>query len=185
MHKPGFDPGLTQQFNAPLRRVINKDGSFNVHRRGTTWRDFHPYLHLINIGWIRFLAMVFVAYLAVNAIFACLYYSLGPGQLQGADALTRSGRFLNDFFFSVHTLSTVGYGNISPKGMQANITAAFESLVGVLGFAIATGLLFGRVSRPSAKIGFSENMLIAPYQDVTSLQFRVVNRRSNDLVELE
>jgi inward rectifier potassium channel len=185
MQKPGFDPGLTQQFNAPLRRVINKDGSFNVHRRGTTWRDFHPYLHLINIGWIRFLAMVFVAYLVVNAIFASLYYSLGPGQLQGADALTRSGRFLNDFFFSVHTLSTVGYGNISPRGMQANIVAAFESLTGVLGFAVATGLLFGRVSRPSAKIGFSETMLISPYQDITSLQFRVVNRRSNDLVELE
>lgn len=182
---PGFDPGLTQQFNAPLRRVINKDGSFNVHRRGTTWRDFHPYLHLINIGWIRFLAMVFLGYLTVNAIFAGLYYSLGPGQLQGADALTNSGRLLNDFFFSVHTLSTVGYGNISPKGMQANIVAAFESLIGVLGFAVATGLLFGRVSRPSARIGFSETMLISPYQDVTSLQFRVVNRRSNDLVELE
>ena len=165
--------------------MINKDGSFNVHRRGTTWRDFHPYLHLINIGWCRFLTMVFLGYLSVNTIFAGLYYSLGPGQLQGADALTKSGRFLNDFFFSVHTLSTVGYGNISPKGMQANIVAAFESLIGVLGFAVATGLLFGRVSRPSAKIGFSETMLIAPYQDVTSLQFRVVNRRSNDLVELE
>jgi inward rectifier potassium channel len=185
MQKPGFDPGLTQQFNAPLRRVINKDGSFNVHRRGTTWRDFHPYLHLINIGWCRFLAMVFLGYLAINTIFAGLYYSLGPGQLQGADALTNSGRFLNDFFFSVHTLSTVGYGNISPKGMQANVVAAFESLIGVLGFAVAAGLLFGRVSRPSARIGFSDTMLVSPYQDVTSLQFRIVNRRSNDLMELE
>ena len=55
----------------------------------------------------------------------------------------------------------------------------------MLGFAVATGLLFGRVSRPSAKIGFSENMLIAPYQDGTSLQFRVVNRRRNDIMELE
>ena len=185
MHKPGFDPGLTQQFNAPLRRVINKDGSFNVHRRGTTWRDYHPYLTLINIGWSRFLAVVFLGYLTVNAIFATVYYLLGPGELLGADAPTNTGRFLNDFFFSFHTLSTVGYGNMSPKGMEANIVSAFESLVGVMGFAVATGLLFGRVSRPSARIGFSDNMLINPYQDVTSLQFRVVNRRANDVMELE
>src|SRR6185369_4499935 len=62
---------------------------------------------------------------------------------------------------------------------------SFESLVGVLGFAIATGLLFGRFSRPSARIGFSENMAAAPYQGGTSLQFRIVNRRRNSLMELE
>src|SRR5437764_13911407 len=118
MQKPGFDPGLTQQFNAPLRRVINKDGSFNVHRHGTTWRDFHPYLQLINITWPRFLLVVFVGYVVVNTLFAEVYYWLGPGQLSGADAATASGRFLNDFFFSAHTLTTVGYGSISPKGMQ-------------------------------------------------------------------
>ena len=66
-----------------------------------------------------------------------------------------------------------------------NTVAAVESLVGVLGFAVATGLLFGRVSRPSARIGFSETMVIAPYQDATSLQFRVVNRRTNSLTEME
>src|ERR1035438_9301601 len=93
------------------------------------------------------------------------------------------GRFLNTFFFSSHTLTTVGYGNIWPKTVAANFIAAFEGLVGVLGFAVATGLLFGRISRPSARLGFSENALIAPYQDGSSLQFRVVNRRSNSLVE--
>jgi inward rectifier potassium channel len=79
----------------------------------------------------------------------------------------------------------VGYGSISPKSVESNVVAALESLVGVLGFAVATGLLFGRVSRPSAKIGFSETMLVAPYQDMQSLQFRVVNRRRNDLMEIE
>ena len=79
----------------------------------------------------------------------------------------------------------MGYGSISPKSLGSNIVAAVESLVGVLGFAVATGLLFGRVSRPSAKIGFSEKMLITPYQDIHSLQFRVVNRRRNDLMEIE
>jgi len=185
MRKPSFDPGLTQQFTAPYRRVINRDGSFNVERQGATWRDFHPYLHLINMNWPAFLLALFLGYTAANTLFALAYFALGPHQLQGADAATVLGRFLNTFFFSSHTLTTVGYGNIWPKSIPANFIAAFESLVGVLGFAVATGLLFGRVSRPSARLGFSENVLIAPYQDGSSLQFRVVNRRSNSLVEAQ
>jgi inward rectifier potassium channel len=185
MRKPGYDPGLTQQFTGKVRRIIAKDGSFIVRRRGGTWHDVHPYLHLINMGWAPFLAWLFLGYLVVNTIFALTYFGLGPGELQGAEASTAGGRFLNCFFFSAHTLSTVGYGSIAPKGLGANVVASLESLCGVLGFAVATGLLFGRVSRPSAKIGFSENMLIAPYQEITSLQFRVVNRRANDLMEIE
>ena len=185
MQQPSFDPGLTQQFTKPYRRVINKDGSFNVHRRGSTWRDFHPYLHLINMGWVSFFAVVFAGYVAANVAFAAIYYSLGPNQLQGAEASTAAGRFLNCFFFSAHTLSTVGYGNIAPKSTAANLVSALEALIGVLGFALATGLLFGRVSRPSARLGFSANVLVSPYQDGDSLQFRVVNRRKNDLMEIE
>jgi inward rectifier potassium channel len=185
MRNPQFDPGLTEKFISPVRRVINKDGSFNVRRRGTTWRDFHPYLHLINMSWLNFVLSLLLGYLVVNSIFATVYYALGPGQLQGADAPTEFGRFLNGFFFSGHTLSTVGYGNITPSGLGANIVATVEALVGVLGFAVATGLLFGRVSRPSARIGFSEHMLVSPYQGSTALEFRVVNRRANDLVDIE
>jgi len=185
MLKSTFDPGLTQQYTGNLRRAINKDGTFNVRRRGATWRDFHPYLHLIDMGWMPFFGVLFLGYLVVNTLFALAYFGLGPGHLLGADASTDAGRFFNDFFFSAHTLSTVGYGSISPKSLGSNIVAAMESLVGVLGFAMATGLLFGRVSRPSAKIGFSEKMLVAPYQDLQSLQFRVVNRRRNDLMEIE
>jgi len=185
MRKATFDPGLTQQFTSPFRRVINKDGSFNVHRRGTTWRDIHPYLHLINMGWVRFFATVLCFYLLVNVAFAVTYYLLGPDELAGMENISSFHRMLNCFFFSSHTLSTVGYGNFYPKGISANFVASIESLFGVLGFAVATGLLFGRVSRPSARIGFSEQMLVSPYQESTSLQFRVVNRRTNDLMDLE
>ena len=185
MQSPSFDPGLTQQFTAPFRRIINKDGTFNVHRRGGTWRDFHPYLQLINMSWPAFLGSLFLGYVAINTIFATLYFCFAPHGLTGIDAPNALSRFLSLFFFSSQTLSTVGYGIIAPKENAANVIAALEALVGVLGFALATGLLFGRVSRPSAKIGFSENVLIAPYQDGFSLQFRVVNRRRNDLVELE
>jgi inward rectifier potassium channel len=185
MDKPTFDPGLTQKFTAPLRRAINKDGSFNVHRLGGTWRDVHPYLYLINMPWLGFFALFFGGYLAANTLFALVYYALGPNQLQGADAPTAVAHFLNSFFFSAHTLTTVGYGSISPRGTAANIVAATEAMVGLVGFALATGLLFGRVSRPSARIGYSEKMVVAPYRGGMSLQFRVVNLRKNNLMELE
>ncbi len=185
MAKPTFDPGLTQQYTGILRRAINKDGSFNVSRHGTGWRDIHPYLHLISLPWPSFLGLVFIAYLAVNTIFAGLYYSLGPGHLQGGDAPHKLDRFLNAFFFSAHTLTTVGYGNIAPSAVSSNILAVIEALIGLLGFALATGILFGRFSRPSARIGFSGSALIAPYEGRTSLQFRIVNRRPNALMEME
>ncbi len=183
MKKPGFDPGLTQQYIKPLSRVVNKDGEFNVRSTGGAWRDVHPYMYLINMSWPVFLAAILLGYFVVNLIFACIYYAIGVDQLQGAEAPTALGRFLNMFFFSSHTLSTVGYGNIAPRGLGANIVSAFEALTGVLGLAVATGLLFGRISKPSARIGFSANMLVAPYQDGTALEFRVANRRSNALVE--
>lgn len=186
MNQPTFDPGLTQKLTVPLRRVINKDGTFNVHRRGTTWRDVNGYLYLINMPWPGFFSCVLAGYLVVNTLFALVYYSLGPDQLHGASAATTDmAHFLNAFFFSAQTLTTVGYGSIAPRGTAANIVAALEAMTGLMGFALATGLLFGRVSRPSARIGYSERMVIAPYQDGTSLQFRVVNLRANTIMELE
>jgi len=185
MAKPSFDPGLTQQYTGNLRRAINKDGSFNVERRGTSWRNVHPYLYLINASWPVFLGLMFVGYVVVNTIFAVLYFLLGPGAVLGASTRTGWTRFLDDFFFSAHTLTTVGYGTLAPTGVAGNSMAALEAMVGLMSFALATGLLFGRVSRPSARIGFSENALIAPYQEGRSLQFRIVNLRSNVLIELQ
>jgi inward rectifier potassium channel len=168
-----------------LRRVINKDGSFNVIRRGTTWRDLHPYLYLINAGWPWFLTLLFLSFVTANTLFALAYFSLGPGQLAGGDAPSTAGRFLKAFFFSAHTLSTVGYGNIAPQTVASNFLSAFEAMVGLMGFAVATGLLYGRFSRPSARIGFSASMLVAPYRGGTSLQFRILNQRANLLMEVE
>src|ERR1700730_7416817 len=124
MQKPTFDPGLTTRYTCALRRTINKDGSFNVHRHGVTWRDVNPYLHLINISWPAFLTVVFFAYVAVNTLFALAYFLIGTQQIQGADAPTEFGRFMNVFFFSAQTLSTVGYGTLAPRGVAASCLAA-------------------------------------------------------------
>jgi inward rectifier potassium channel len=185
MKKPGYDPGLTEKFTGPVNRIINPDGTFNIRRSGTTLHDFHPYLALINMSWPRFLCTLFLAFLVLNTMFAAIYFGLPPGEIQPGETAGRMPRFVQDLFFSADTLTTVGYGNIAPISIQANAIASFEALLGVLGLAVATGLLFGRVSRPSARIGFSGNMLVSAYQDSSSLQFRVVNRRRNSIVELE
>jgi inward rectifier potassium channel len=141
------------------------------------------YLKLIDTTWPRFLLIILAVFLAINMMFAGIYLALGIEHLQGAEP--EMSAFVNAFFFSIHTLTTVGYGNIFPRGTGANVVAAVEATVGLMVFAIATGLLYGRFSRPSARILFSGHALIAPYQDGTSLQFRVTNARSNVLMDLE
>jgi inward rectifier potassium channel len=184
MQPPTFDPGLTQKYTGALKRVISEKGEFNVQRRGSTWRDIHPYLVAINASWTTFAALVFAVFAVTNVVFAALYMAIGIDHLKGADGTTGGLQFVNAFFFSTHTLTTVGYGNIYPVGPAANSLAAIEALVGLLGFAVITGLMFGRFSKPSARIGFSKSMLVTPYGDGLSLQFRIVNRRTNNLLEL-
>jgi inward rectifier potassium channel len=185
MEKARFDPGLTQKYTGALKRVINKDGQFNVRRTGQSWQDWHPYLFMISAPWPIFFGLIVAAFLGMNILFALAYCAIGIENLKNAEGSTALVSFLNAFFFSAHTLSTVGYGNMWPVGAAANFVAVLESLVGVLGFAIATGLLFGRFSRPSARFGFSDSMVVAPYMGGTSLQFRVVNRRRNNIIDLE
>jgi inward rectifier potassium channel len=185
MPQQSFDPGLTQQYAGNLRRTINKDGSFNVYRRGGRWSQKHFYLSLINMRWRVFLPLVIVAYVVMNTLFASIYMLLGVENLQGVSAVGSGNNFLGAFFFSAETLTTVGYGHIAPQGVLTTTVAVFEGMVGVLSFALATGLLYGRVSRPSARILFSGEALIAPYQQGQALMFRVANQRSNILMDLE
>src|SRR3981189_3681781 len=147
MQKPTFDPGLTQQYNGVIRRIINKDGQFNVRRQGTTWRDVHPYLHLISMPWAGFLGVLFLSFLVLNTLFATGYYMLGASELHGEIAKELGGEFMNDFFFSAQTLTTVGYGSVWPQGLGANYLAGFEAMCGLMAFAFATSLLYGRVAR--------------------------------------
>jgi inward rectifier potassium channel len=92
---------------------------------------------------------------------------------------------MNAYFFSVQTFTTVGYGGMVPNGFAANFIASLEAMFGLLGFAIATGLLFGRFSRPSARILFSRNAVITPYRGINALMFRLANLRNNDIIEVE
>ncbi len=185
MDKPSFDPGFTEKYRGDLQRIINPNGQFNVRRQGATLGDVHPYLFMINTTWPVFIAMIFAAYVMANLAFAFAYLEIGAEHLRGAETSTVFDRILSAFFFSTQTFTTLGYGRISPEGFLANSVAAFQALLGLMAFAIVTGLVFGRFSRPAARLAFSCQMVVAPYQNGTSLQFRVANRRSNNLMEIE
>ena len=93
--------------------------------------------------------------------------------------------FAEAFFFSSQTITTLGYRRISPVGFWASAVAALESMLGIMGFALITGLLYGRFSRPTAKLIYSEKSLIGPYQCAAAWMFRLANVRSNQLIEVE
>ncbi len=175
----GFGKNITTE-----GRMMNADGSFNARRQSIQAGD-NIYYHLIRMSWTHFFLLVLVAYLLINAIFAFFYCVLGTEHLQGVVP----GGFLHDFteayFFSTQTLTTVGYGRVNPVGLPANILAALESFTGLLAFALISGILYGRFSRPLAKIVFSENLLVSPYRDGQALMFRMVNARSSELLETE
>ena len=181
--KTSFDPGLTQQYTGPLLRAINKDGSFNVRRKGWSGWAGSVYMYLATMSWPRFLIVVTAAYFAVNLLFATVYMELGPGAIHASVPDLGLAPFGHAFFFSVQTLTTVGYGSIYPSGTLAHVVSALEAALGLMGFALATGLLFARFSRPTAQLVFSNQMVVAPYREVTALQFRVANQRSNVLMD--
>src|SRR5450755_711389 len=167
------------------QRLLNRDGSFNVERKGLRfWSSFSAYHITLTMAWWQFFAATAVLYLIVNSLFAAGYLACGPGSLGSETEGMEHHTYLRAFFFSVQTLSTIGYGHVVPIGLAANTLVTLESLIGLLGFAIVTGLLFARFSRPTAKMLFSRHAVIAPYQNITALEFRVANARSNELIEV-
>jgi inward rectifier potassium channel len=136
------------------------------------------------MSWPRFLGLVVLAYLIVNCIFASIYTELGNDSLHASERDTGLISFAQAFFFSAQTLTTVGYGELYPFGLAANMVASLEVAIGLAGFALAASLMFARFSRPTSKLVFSEQMVVAPYREITSLQFRVANRRSNVIMDL-
>lgn len=166
-------------------RLLHRDGSFNVRRSGRGIRGLlNAYHVLLSTTWPRFVLLVVVAFTLTNLLFAAGFAALGDGALRGPPAGEFGGRFLRGFFFSVHTVSGVGYGHVTAVGLGANLLATLGSIAGLFLLALVTGLSFARFARPTAQIAFSEKALLAPYGDGLSLQFRIVNLRRSELLDV-
>jgi len=181
----GEDLGLGGKLSERSRaRLLNHDGTFNVRRNDLgPFHPFNVYHTLLSLPVPRLLGLMAAFYVVVNVFFAALYWLAGSDALAGASS-TPLGRFEDSLFFSVQTLATIGYGRLVPNTRIANILVALEALVGLLGFAILSGLLFARFTRPTAKIVFSRNAIIAPYDTGWALMFRLVNLRNHDLTDV-
>jgi len=179
------DLGFGSVVSRESQRLLNKDGTFNVQRQGLPLlHSIAVYHYLLNITWPKFLAYVTGSYVITNALFAVAYILCGDTALSAFGPQPMPARFWSAFFFSVDTLATIGYGNISPNNTAANVVVTVEALIGLLGFSVVAGIVFARFARPVAKIAFSRNAIIAPYRDQRALMFRIVNEKSNEIVEL-
>jgi inward rectifier potassium channel len=168
------------------QRLLNKDGTFNVRRRGLRWFESHSPYHLaLNATWPKFLLGCVAIYTALNLAFAGAFWLCGDGALTGAASRDLGGTIWRAFFFSVETFATIGYGDITPIGFPAHLVMYFESLTALMSQALITGLLFARFSRPTAAIRFSRNMLVAPFKDGRGLMLRLANMRDNEVIDLK
>ncbi len=168
-------------------RLINKNGSPNVKRTGLSFFErFSIYHWLINISTLKFIFLIIGVYTFINLIFAFVYFSL-PGDALSVHDLVKCpfGYFYNCFFFSAQTLTTVGYGRISPVSFSANLIASIESLLGLMLFALITGLLYGRFSKPKGNIIFSDVCVLGPYDNITGLMVRLVSATAHTLTDVE
>ncbi|MBV9747581.1 MAG: hypothetical protein JO157_02090 [Acetobacteraceae bacterium] len=141
------------------------------------WRG-DLYHRMITLPWWALVSLGTALYLVVNAFFAGLYL-LQRGSIMGA----RPGNLADAFFFSVETIATIGYGVLSPGTLYANVLMLVETIVGIVMVAVATGIVFARVSRPTARVLFARVATIAPWNGVPTLFVRMGNKRVSQILE--
>ncbi|KIA99135.1 ion channel [Flavobacterium sp. KMS] len=179
--------GFGTNSNSYGGRFVNKNGTPNVEKTGMhLLRRISWYHTMIDMPTWKFMLVLFSFYIAINFIFAILYFGIGIEHLDGIVASQSEwSKFGQAYFFSAQTFTTVGYGHISPTGFLTSALSAAEALIGLLSFAIATGLFFGRFSRPTAFLKFSHNALISPYQNDKALMIRLVPFKNTNFTDAE
>jgi inward rectifier potassium channel len=161
-------------------RFINRDGTFNIDKVGLPfWERFSIYHTMLNLPRWKFICVILLFYFTANLLYTLIYLLIGTDQFTGMIATTEWQKVKEVFFFSTETFTTVGYGRVNPTGDGANIVAAIEAMTGFLSFAIATGLIYGRFSKPKAFLAFSDHALISPYKEGTGLMFRFASYKDN------
>jgi len=178
------DPGIGTKIDEKVRRMINADGSYNVIKKGSTKGIRDIFKYLVEISWTWFFTILFVGYIIFNMIFTIIYLYFGSENILGISP-DNGPIFFQTFFFSIQTFTTVGYGTLAPVGITSQIVAAIEAFVGFMSFSLATGLLYGRFSRPRSKLKFADNFVFSKYEDGYSFKFKLTNLRDVVLQDVE
>ncbi len=164
------------------KRLLNRDGSFNVERYGLHWRNSLSIYHsALETTWPRFLAFSTLAWLTINLVFTLAYLSLGERTLQ---LPVGRNRIASTFFFGIQTQSTIGFGHIHPLAWQADVLVTLQAIVGFFFGALLTGLVFARFARPQARLVFSKHAVVAPFEGGQALMFRTSNTRNTQIIDL-
>jgi hypothetical protein len=185
--KADRNTGFGTNANSYGGRFVNKNGTANVEKKGMHILHRISWYHtMINMPRWKFMLILLLFYVGMNFLFAFVYYLIGIEHLDGIDASGSDWvQFGQAYFFSAQTFTTVGYGHISPTGFMTSLVSAAEALIGLLSFAIATGLFFGRFSKPTAFLKFSQNALIAPYGEIKGLMIRTTPFKNTNFTDAE
>jgi inward rectifier potassium channel len=158
-----------------IRRTFDPFTRTTIKTVSSDRRDF--YHRALRLPWSAFMALLGLGVLALNALFGLLYM-LGDRAIAG----TQPGSFLDHFFFSVQTFTTIGYGAMYPQTMYGHVLVTIEALTGLLSIGLIAMLAFARVSLPIARIRFSNTAVIADFDGTPTLMFRAANERRNSLI---
>ncbi len=178
--KSNADTGFGVSPDTQGGRFINKDGSYNVAKRGIPFYERISFFYkALSMPEWKFIIALIIFFISINILFTAVYLLMSNDEFTGVI----DGSFIHHaselFFFSAQTFTTVGYGRINPVGYLAGFVSSIEALTGLSSFALITGILYGRFSRPRAYLRFSKHALIAPYHEKTALMFRFVSYKEN------
>jgi inward rectifier potassium channel len=168
-----------ESMSEPSRRrgITMNIGQTEVTKLGVHRYNWHDTYHIImSLTWPQFFAGAVTVYLLANCVFATAYYI-------GDHAINNAHSFTDCFFFSVETLATVGYGNMSPATFYGHCVATAEIISGMLSMAVITSVVFARFSKPTARIMFSRVAVISNQNGLPTLMFRVANERRSYILE--
>jgi inward rectifier potassium channel len=180
----GFSTNATDNTGG---RFINKDGSYNLVKEGMPfWKRISIFHDMLYLPQWKFITVILLFYVAINLIFTTIYFLIGPSQITGLPNGDNWRTFKELFYFSTETFTTVGYGRVNPVGDAANLISGIESLTGLLSLAIATGLIYGRFSKPRSYLVFSDHSVVSPFKEGTGLMFRfAAYKDKHSLTDLE